>query len=237
MARPGYYSPSALWQRALALPFDLLHQYKRSSKKTKVGSNYQWVTSKLTLLLSGQYGESNSMLQTAHPAVELTSHRIIAGLHIFVLLLVIIITPTRIGQWFNALAIKIKGMGVPGMFLCGLFVGAYHQLHFLTTELNELSVLASHPPLFGFAGSMTLIGFTYGIWPGFLIAGLASMLGAGFAFVSIRVRAVTLASNSVRDLQPLTSSWRRLSSSLGSGSSRTQSGMRSRVSWTTKACR
>lgn len=39
---------------------------------------------------------------------------------------------------------------------------------------------------------MTLIGFTYGIWPGFLIAGLASMLGAGFAFVSIRVSAVTL---------------------------------------------
>ena len=49
------------------------------------------------------------------------------------------------------------------------------------------SVLASHPPLFGFMGSMTLIGFTYGIWPGFLIATISSLLGAAIAFLSVRV--------------------------------------------------
>lgn len=36
--------------------------------------------------------------------------------------------------------------------------------------------------------TLTLIGFIYGIWPGFLIAGIASMLGAGIAFLSVRVR-------------------------------------------------
>lgn len=36
--------------------------------------------------------------------------------------------------------------------------------------------------------TLTLIGFVYGIWPGFLIAGIASMLGAGIAFLSVRVR-------------------------------------------------
>lgn len=35
--------------------------------------------------------------------------------------------------------------------------------------------------------TLTLIGFVYGIWPGFLIAGIASMLGAGIAFLSVRV--------------------------------------------------
>jgi hypothetical protein len=34
---------------------------------------------------------------------------------------------------------------------------------------------------------MSLIGFTYGIWPGFLIASFASMLGAAIAFLSVRV--------------------------------------------------
>ena len=36
---------------------------------------------------------------------------------------------------------------------------------------------------------MSLIGFTYGIWPGFLIASFASMLGAAIAFLSVRVGA------------------------------------------------
>ena len=35
---------------------------------------------------------------------------------------------------------------------------------------------------------MTLIGFAYGIWPGFPLAVVSSMLGAGIAFVSVRVR-------------------------------------------------
>ena len=52
---------------------------------------------------------------------------------------------------------------------------------------GSYEVLASHPPLFGFAGSMTLIGFTYGIWPGFLLATCASMTGSAIAFLSVRV--------------------------------------------------
>lgn len=47
-------------------------------------------------------------------------------------------------------------------------------------------VLSSHPPLFGFSGSMTLMGFAYGVWPGFLVASLASLAGAAIAFLSVR---------------------------------------------------
>jgi hypothetical protein len=48
-------------------------------------------------------------------------------------------------------------------------------------------VLSSHPPLFGFSASMSLIGFAYGVWPGFLIASIGSLLGGAFAFLSVRV--------------------------------------------------
>jgi uncharacterized membrane protein YdjX (TVP38/TMEM64 family) len=34
---------------------------------------------------------------------------------------------------------------------------------------------------------MTLIGFTWGLWPGFLIASISSLLGAAVAFLSVRV--------------------------------------------------
>lgn len=33
---------------------------------------------------------------------------------------------------------------------------------------------------------MTLMGFAYGLWPGFLIAGLAALSGAAIAFLSVR---------------------------------------------------
>lgn len=62
------------------------------------------------------------------------------------------------------------------------------------SDADVNTVLASHPPLFGFAGSMSLIGFTYGIWPGFLIASIASMLGAALAFLSVRVRSALIPS-------------------------------------------
>ncbi|KAK8844057.1 hypothetical protein IAR55_006851 [Kwoniella newhampshirensis] len=94
---------------------------------------------------------------------------VITAVHIFILALIIIITPTRIGHWFTSLALKLKGMGWRGVLLCMLF-----------------SVLSSHPPLFGFMGSLTLIGFTYGIWPGFLISFIGSMIGAAIAFISVR---------------------------------------------------
>jgi len=89
--------------------------------------------------------------------------------NIALLVAVLIITPRRIAGWFNSFGLAIRNMGVGGMFICGLMV-----------------VLASHPPLFGFAGSMTLIGFAYGIWPGFLVGAISAVLGAGLAFVSVR---------------------------------------------------
>ncbi|WVQ93198.1 hypothetical protein IAU59_000262 [Kwoniella sp. CBS 9459] len=93
----------------------------------------------------------------------------ITFMHILMLALVIIITPTGIGRFFTNLALKLKEMGWKGMVLCCLF-----------------SILSSHPPLFGFMGSLTLIGFTYGIWPGFLLSFISSMLGAGLSFLSVR---------------------------------------------------
>ncbi|AAW44224.1 hypothetical protein CNBF2990 [Cryptococcus deneoformans B-3501A] len=94
---------------------------------------------------------------------------ILTVINLLIVAVVLIITPTRIGQWFNSLALSIKGMGWKGVVLCNIF-----------------AILSSHPPLFGFVPTLTLIGFIYGIWPGFLIAGIASMLGAGIAFLSVR---------------------------------------------------
>lgn len=119
----------------------------------------------------------------------------IAFINVAAIIAVILITPTRIMRWFNDFGLRIRGMGVGGWFLCTLLVGKC-SLHLLvavglvgSSDADVNTVLASHPPLFGFAGSMSLIGFTYGIWPGFLIASIASMLGAALAFLSVRVSA------------------------------------------------
>ncbi|TXT13704.1 hypothetical protein VHUM_01071 [Vanrija humicola] len=81
-----------------------------------------------------------------------------------------IITPKRIGHFFNGIAVKLQNMGWKGMLIMSVAV-----------------ILSSHPPLFGFSGSMTLIGFAYGIWPGFLIASLAALAGGAIAFFSVRL--------------------------------------------------
>ncbi|WVQ81397.1 hypothetical protein IAT38_003521 [Cryptococcus sp. DSM 104549] len=94
---------------------------------------------------------------------------VVFALHILMLALVIIITPTRIGHFFNNVALKLRAMGAWGVILLSLF-----------------AIVTSHPPLFGFSGSLTLIGFTYGVWPGFLIAFIASMAGSAVAFISVR---------------------------------------------------
>ncbi|WWC73083.1 uncharacterized protein I206_107048 [Kwoniella pini CBS 10737] len=93
----------------------------------------------------------------------------ITFMHFLMLALVIMITPTRIGLFFNNLGLKLRAMGWKGMILCGLFC-----------------ILSSHPPLFGFMGSLTLIGFTYGMWPGALISFVSSMLGSIISFISVR---------------------------------------------------
>ncbi|RSH95018.1 Tlg2-vesicle protein [Saitozyma podzolica] len=93
----------------------------------------------------------------------------VAALHVVIFAAIAIITPSRIGRWFNEFAVWIRSLGAWGVVVCGLLV-----------------VLSSHPPLFGFSASMSLIGFAYGVWPGFLIASIGSLLGGAFAFLSVR---------------------------------------------------
>lgn len=47
----------------------------------------------------------------------------IAFINVAVIIAVILITPTRIMQWFNDFGLRIRGMGVGGWFLCTLLVG------------------------------------------------------------------------------------------------------------------
>jgi hypothetical protein len=62
--------------------------------------------------------------------------------HLVALTLVILITPTRIGQWFNAFGIKLRGMGVGGMFLLGLMVGTSICSQCFFRHLSMLSTRA-----------------------------------------------------------------------------------------------
>lgn len=57
---------------------------------------------------------------------------------------------------------------------------------------SPCAVISSHPPFFGFAFSLTMIGYTFGLWPGALLAIAASMTGAGVAFLSVRVSPILL---------------------------------------------
>lgn len=116
-----------------------------------------------------------------------------AALHVVIFAAIAIITPSRIGRWFNDFAVWIRSLGAWGVVVCGLLVGmstnfqpSYAVNSIIELELT-LPVLSSHPPLFGFSASMSLIGFAYGVWPGFLIASIGSLLGGAFAFLSVRV--------------------------------------------------
>lgn len=46
--------------------------------------------------------------------------------------------------------------------------------------------LATTPPFFGFASALTFCGFTYGLFPGVLIAFTATLAGSSFAFFTYR---------------------------------------------------
>ncbi|KAJ9108632.1 hypothetical protein QFC20_003330 [Naganishia adeliensis] len=91
------------------------------------------------------------------------------ALNLAIILAVIIITPRGIAQYMQDFADKIREMGVWGMILLFMMV-----------------VISSHPPFFGFTFSLTMIGYTFGLWPGALLAIAASMTGAGVAFLSVR---------------------------------------------------
>jgi uncharacterized membrane protein YdjX (TVP38/TMEM64 family) len=48
---------------------------------------------------------------------------------------------------------------------------------------------------------MTLIGFTWGLWPGALIASISTLLGAAFSFISVRVSPAHMIFPLVADVQ------------------------------------
>jgi hypothetical protein len=101
------------------------------------------------------------------------------------LIALIIITPKRIARWFHDLGMGIKDMGWKGTVLLMLCVGEYHLFQH-ATDTDTPAVASSHPPLFGFSATMSLIGFSYGLWWGMFIGGLASLIGGALAWFSIR---------------------------------------------------
>lgn len=60
--------------------------------------------------------------QALHPSRALTSRGIVATT-IAMILAIIIITPHRLGQWFNELAVWIRDLGPAGMAICCCMVG------------------------------------------------------------------------------------------------------------------
>ncbi|WVF65529.1 hypothetical protein IAT40_000257 [Kwoniella sp. CBS 6097] len=142
----------ALAARARGMPRELVHRYHKLGRKGKA------------TICGGA-----CLTKSLADACEKHQSRFITFMHVLMLALVIIITPTGIGRFFTNLALRLRELGWKGMVLCCL-----------------ISILSSHPPLFGFMGSLTLIGFTYGVWPGFLLSFISSMLGAGLSFISVR---------------------------------------------------
>ncbi|GHJ88103.1 hypothetical protein NliqN6_4505 [Naganishia liquefaciens] len=94
---------------------------------------------------------------------------VFCALNVVLLATIIIITPHGIALYMQRFAEAIRDMHGWGAALLFLMV-----------------VLASHPPLFGFAFSMSLIGYTFGFWRGAALAVAASMTGAAVAFLSVR---------------------------------------------------
>lgn len=75
-------------------------------------------------------------------------------INLLIVAVVLIITPTRIGQWFNSLALSIKGMGWKGVVLCNIFASESQscsecqseKLTCLSIELASTALwLRAHP--------------------------------------------------------------------------------------------
>lgn len=56
---------------------------------------------------------------------KLISLRTVFLIHGIIIAAIILITPTRIGHWFNNMATSLKGMGLPGMLLISACVSEY----------------------------------------------------------------------------------------------------------------
>ncbi|GJN91670.1 hypothetical protein Rhopal_004693-T1 [Rhodotorula paludigena] len=52
--------------------------------------------------------------------------------------------------------------------------------------LFGIIIVTSVPPLFGYGTAQTLVGFAYGVWPGFVISALSCLAGGAFSFIVVR---------------------------------------------------
>ncbi|BGP36778.1 Tlg2-vesicle protein [Rhodotorula kratochvilovae] len=52
--------------------------------------------------------------------------------------------------------------------------------------LFGIIVVTSVPPLLGYGTAQTLVGFAYGVWPGFAISAASCLAGGAFAFLVVR---------------------------------------------------
>ena len=51
--------------------------------------------------------------------------------------------------------------------------------------LFGIIVITSVPPLLGYGTAQTLVGFAYGVWPGFAISAASCIAGGAFAFLCV----------------------------------------------------
>ncbi|TNY18976.1 hypothetical protein DMC30DRAFT_26062 [Rhodotorula diobovata] len=76
--------------------------------------------------------------------------------------------PERIAEQFAALADQIAASPYGWAILFGIII------------------VTSVPPLIGYGTAQTLVGFAYGVWPGFLISASSCLGGGAFAFLVVR---------------------------------------------------
>ncbi|GAA5984044.1 hypothetical protein JCM11641_005577 [Rhodosporidiobolus odoratus] len=78
------------------------------------------------------------------------------------------IGPDKIFAYFAGLADDIRELPYGWAILCSIVV------------------VTSLPPLVGYGTAQTLIGFAYGVWPGFFFSAGSCLAGGAFAFIVIR---------------------------------------------------
>lgn len=70
------------------------------------------------------------------------------AINVLILAAIIIITPTRIGLWFNSLALSVKDMGWKGVVLCNVFASEFQSSSGCQSEkLTCLSIELTSPAL------------------------------------------------------------------------------------------
>ncbi|SCV68289.1 BQ2448_410 [Microbotryum intermedium] len=91
------------------------------------------------------------------------------ALHFVTIALVIYITPAQLFAWMADWAANLRDMGPSGRLV-----------------LLGLIVLTSFPPLFGYGTTITLCGFAFGTFQGWILAALGCVLGGCLSFIVTR---------------------------------------------------